>query len=70
MGRVGSTARTISMGLQPVGLFATGILLDTIGGNATILLTGAGLLVLTLLFGLSPTMRTARGDHHEAIAAA
>jgi MFS family permease len=64
LGRVGSTARTISIGLQPIGVFATGVLLDTIGGNLTILITGIGVLALTLLFGLSPTLRAARGDVH------
>ena len=64
MGRVGSTARTISIGLQPIGMVATGILLDTVGGNATVLVMGVSLLVLTLLFALSPTMRAARGDVH------
>jgi MFS family permease len=64
LGRVGSTARTISIGLQPIGVFVTGVLLDTIGGNLTILITGFGVLVLTALFGLSPTLRAARGDAH------
>ena len=45
-------------------MFATGILLDAIGGNATVLLTGIGLLALTSLFLLSPTLRAARGDVH------
>ncbi len=72
MGRVGSTARTISMGLQPIGMLGTGVLLDTIGGNATILLTGLALTVMTVLFVLSPTLRAARGDvhpDHEAVPA-
>jgi predicted MFS family arabinose efflux permease len=64
LGRVGSTARTISIGLQPIGMLATGILLDTAGGNVTVLAMGAALLALTLLFGLSPTLRGARGDAH------
>jgi MFS family permease len=68
LGRVGSTARTISIGLQPIGLLATGVLLDAVGGNTTILLIGAGLLLLTLLFASSPTLRNARGDHHETTA--
>jgi predicted MFS family arabinose efflux permease len=67
MGRVGSTARTISMGLQPIGVFATGVLLDTIGGNATVLLSGGVLLAMSALFGLSPTLRAARGDAHDAV---
>lgn len=61
LGRVGSTARTISIGLQPIGMVATGVLLDTVGGNVTVLITGLGLLLLTVLFALSPTLRAARG---------
>ena len=64
LGRVGSTARTISIGLQPIGMFATGILLDTVGGNVTVLVTGLGLLLLTVLFALSPTLRSAHGGVH------
>ena len=64
LGRVGSTARTISIGLQPIGMLATGVLLDAFGGNVTVFLTGTALLALTLLFALSPTLRAARGDAH------
>jgi hypothetical protein len=64
LGGVGSTARTISIGLQPIGMFATGILLDTVGGNVTVLVTGLGLLALTVLFALSPTLRAAHGGVH------
>ena len=66
LSRVGSTARTISIGLQPVGMFATGILLDTVGGNETILVIGTGVVLLAGLFALSPTLRAARGDDHPA----
>jgi MFS family permease len=68
LGRVGSTARTISIGLQPIGMFATGILLDTIGGNGTVVITGALLLLTAIMFGLSPTLRAARG-HEGALTA-
>ena len=61
MSRVGSTARTISMGLQPLGLFAAGVLLDTIGGNLTILVMGGANVVLAALFALSPALRAAPG---------
>ena len=40
LGRVGATARTLSVGLMPVGALVTGILLDTIGGSATMALMG------------------------------
>ena len=64
LSRVGATARTLSIGLQPIGMFATGVLLDAVGGNVTVLLTGLAMLVLTLLFALSPTLRAARGEVH------
>jgi hypothetical protein len=72
LSRVGSTARTISIGLQPIGMFATGVLLDGVGGNLTLMLIGGGVIVLALLFALSPTLGAARGDegHSEAPAAA
>ncbi len=66
LSRVGSTARTISIGLQPIGMVVSGVLLDSVGGNATILLTGAAMLVTAGAFALSPTMRSARGDAHPA----
>lgn len=37
LGRVGSTARVISLGLQPIGLFVGGLALDAVGGRATLL---------------------------------
>ena len=45
LGRVGATARTLSVGLMPVGALITGILLDAVGGTLTLTLMG-GLLVL------------------------
>ena len=59
LGRVGSTARTISLGLSPIGLFTGGVLLDLIGGARTMLLISATMLCVTAIFALSETMRTA-----------
>ena len=60
LGRVGATARTLSVGLMPVGALTTGILLDRIGGAATLTLMG-GLLVLAAAgFSLLPNVRGAR----------
>jgi len=59
LGRVGSTARTLSIGLQPIGMIAAGVLLDSIGGGATLLLMGAALLLATLAFSVSATLRRA-----------
>ncbi len=60
LGRVGSVARTISVGLSPIGSLVTGVLLDTIGGGRTLVAIGSALLVVTLAFGLVPGVRRAR----------
>ncbi len=59
LGRVGSTARTLSIGLQPIGMVTAGVLLDSIGGGATLLLMGGGLLAATAGFSLSHSLRRA-----------
>ncbi len=50
MGRIGSTARTMSLGLQPVGLLIGGILIDVTSGSFTIALMGGALVLLGLAF--------------------
>ena len=60
LGRVGATARTLSVGLMPVGSLVTGILLDVIGGAITLLLMGAGMVAAAALFALLPDVRRAR----------
>ncbi len=50
LGRVGSTARTISLGLQPIGMLAGGVLIDLSSGSMTLAVMGIGLIVLTLAF--------------------
>jgi MFS family permease len=50
LGRVGSTARVISLGLQPLGMLAGGVLIDATSGTATIAVMGATLCVLALVF--------------------
>ncbi len=59
LGRVGSTARTISLGLQPLGMLAGGALLDLAGGGATLRVISAGVIAVSVGFGLSTTLRTA-----------
>lgn len=59
LGRVGSTARTISLGLSPIGIFSGGVLLDLVGGANTMLLIAATMLCVTAAFALSGTMRAA-----------
>ena len=60
LGRVGATARTVSVGLMPVGSLLTGIALDAIGGGATLTLMGLGLVAAGVGFALVPNVRRAR----------
>jgi len=50
LGRIGSTARTISLGLQPVGLLAGGALVDLTNGSTTMAIMGLGVLTVSLAF--------------------
>jgi MFS family permease len=58
LGRVGSTARTISLGLQPLGLLAGGALIDLTDGSTTIAVMGVALLVLSAVFAPVVSRRT------------
>lgn len=60
LGRVGATARTLSVGLMPLGALATGVLLDLVGGGATLTIMGAAAVVAGLGFALLPNVRRAR----------
>jgi ENTS family enterobactin (siderophore) exporter len=60
LGRVGATARTLSVGLMPVGALITGILLDAVGGTVTLTLMGVLLVVSAGGFSLLPNVRNAR----------
>ncbi len=60
LGRVGATARTLSVGLMPVGALVAGVLLDAIGGTATLVLMGAASIAAGLGFALVPGVRRAR----------
>lgn len=59
LGRVGGTARTISLGLQPIGFVGAGLLIDAVGGDVTMVLLGLGLIALSAAFALSMPLRTA-----------
>jgi predicted MFS family arabinose efflux permease len=50
LGRVGSTARVVSLGLQPLGMLGGGVLIDATSGTTTITVMGAALCVLALAF--------------------
>ena len=60
LGRVGATARTLSVGLMPIGAVVAGALLDAIGGTATLALMGAASIAAGLGFALLPNVRHAR----------
>lgn len=60
LGRVGSTARTISVGIQPIGLLLGGILLDALHGGPTLLIIAALTSITSALFAFSPGIRMAR----------
>lgn len=60
LGRVGSTARTISLGLQPVGLLTGGALIDLTSGSTTIVVMGLAVGLVGLVFLLVTPFRRAR----------
>jgi predicted MFS family arabinose efflux permease len=59
LGRVGSTARMLSVGLQPAGMLLGGILLDLVRGEGTFLVTAALLLLTSAGFAASRALRRA-----------
>ncbi len=59
LGRVGMTARTISLGLQPIGLLVGGALVDLTSGSATIALMGIAVAAVSLVFAPVPALRRA-----------
>ena len=59
LGRIGSTARTISLGLQPVGLLVGGALIDLTSGSITIALMGIAILLVCLVFAPVGALRRA-----------
>ncbi|HLO35962.1 MAG TPA: MFS transporter [Candidatus Deferrimicrobium sp.] len=59
LGRVGSTARVVSLGLQPLGMLAGGVLIDATSGSTTIAVMGGALCVLALAFTPVRALRAA-----------
>ncbi|HET7030191.1 MAG TPA: MFS transporter [Candidatus Limnocylindrales bacterium] len=59
VGRIASTARTISLGLSPIGSLIGGILIDTVGGTLTVAIMGATLCAVGLAFSRVDTLRHA-----------
>jgi MFS transporter, ENTS family, enterobactin (siderophore) exporter len=60
LGRVGSTARVVSIGLTPLGLLAGGLLIDATDGATALAAMGFWMVVLALGFGASAIVRGAR----------
>jgi MFS family permease len=59
LGRIGSTARVFSLGVQPIGLLAGGLLIDSIGGTQTIAVIGVAACALALAFAPVRALRQA-----------
>ncbi len=59
LGRIGSTARTISLGLQPVGLLVGGALIDLTSGSTVIAAMGLAIGGVSVLFFPVTAMRRA-----------
>ena len=59
LGRIGSTARTISLGLMPLGMLAGGALIEAGNGAVTLTVMGVLCVVASVAFGMSRTFRDA-----------
>jgi predicted MFS family arabinose efflux permease len=64
LGRIGTTARTLTMGIQPVGMLLGGILLDRVHGATTLVVMGTLTVVVAGAFAFSSALRAARGSAH------
>lgn len=62
LGRVSTVAKTASVGVQPAGMLIGGLLIDRIGGGATLAAMGMATVVMALAFGALDSMRSARTD--------
>jgi len=60
IGRIGSTMRTISVGLQPIGMVVGGAVLDVVHGSATLAGMGALLIGISLAFAPARALRDVR----------
>jgi hypothetical protein len=59
LGRVGSTARTITAGLRPLGQLSGGALIGAANGGVALIAMGGLAIAASMLFGLSKTFREA-----------
>ena len=65
LGRIASTARVIALGLMPIGSLVGGVLIDTVGGSATLAILGVSLCVLAIAFSQVDSLRRASLAPHE-----
>jgi MFS family permease len=68
LGRVGATARTLSVGLTPIGSLTAGLALDAVGGTTTMVVIGGLLMLVGGVFALRPAVRRASLDRATATA--
>jgi MFS family permease len=59
LGRIGSTARTFSLGLQPIGMLVGGALIDATSGATTIAIMGSAVVLVSLAFAPVRALRRA-----------
>jgi MFS family permease len=59
VGRRASTARVMALGLMPIGNLIGGVLIDTVGGTATLAVMGASIVVVGLVFTQVAGLRAA-----------
>jgi predicted MFS family arabinose efflux permease len=59
LGRIASTARVMALGLIPIGSLIGGLLIDTVGGTATLAILGSGICLLALGFSQVGSLRAA-----------
>ncbi len=57
LGRVGSTARTLSLGLQPLGMLGAGFVIEAASGRAALVAMGSLALAVSALFAVSRALR-------------
>jgi MFS family permease len=59
LGRIASTARVMALALMPIGSLIGGVLIDTVGGTATLAILGVAMCVLAVGFGQVGSLRSA-----------
>jgi MFS family permease len=62
LGRISTVARTATVGVQPVGMLIGGLLIDRIGGGATLAAMGLAAVAVSLAFGASASVRSAGAE--------